>query len=83
MPAKKKNQPHPTQTAGAYMVTGLLMWIAGYLLALLALDSGNLVQWVGVLIAFVWGTVRIIEGLIKLAKELVTTKNGKKTRRTK
>jgi uncharacterized membrane protein len=75
MPAKKttkqtkKASVHPAQTAGGYVVTGLLMWLVGYLLSLLAVDSGSLLQWLGVLVAFGWGFVRIVEGLYKFIKK--------------
>ncbi len=61
--AKKKAQKlHPAQTPGGYIVTGLIMWLVGYLLSLLAIDSGSSLQWLGVLVAFLWGLVRIVEG---------------------
>lgn len=74
-PATKKSKPtaktavHPVQTPGGYVVTGLLMWLVGYLLSLLAVDSGSLLQWAGVLVAFVWGFIRIVEGLYKFIKK--------------
>lgn len=74
MPApKKKTAPssvHPVQTPLGYVITGLLMWLVGYLLSILAIDSGSLLQWLGVLVAFGWGLVRIIEG----AYQLITKK---------
>lgn len=59
---KQQTKIHPAQTPGGYVVTGLIMWLIGYLLFLLAVDSGSLLQWLGVLVAIVWGSVRIIEG---------------------
>jgi uncharacterized membrane protein len=65
--AKKTAQPklHPVQTPGGYVVTGLIMWLIGYMLAILAIDSGSLLQWLGVLVALVWGFIRIVEGTYK------------------
>jgi len=71
MPNKKKKaaKVHLAQTPTGYLVTGLLMWIVGYLLLILALESGNLIQWLGVLLAFTWGLFRIVEGLYKHIKQ--------------
>lgn len=70
-PAKKAKQKklHPAQTPGGYMVTGLIMWVVGYLLTILAIDSGSLLQWLGVLVAFIWGFVRITEGTYQFIKK--------------
>ena len=45
------------------------MWLVGYLLAMLAIDSGSLLQWLGVLVALVWGFIRIVEGLYQFVKK--------------
>ena len=63
---KFKKQPvHPAQTPSGYIITGLIMWIIGYLLSVLAVDSGSLLQWAGTAIAFIWGSVRVIQGIVK------------------
>jgi uncharacterized membrane protein len=70
--AKKKTankKTHPVQTPGGYIVTGLIMWLVGYLLFILAVDSGSLLQWAGVFVAVIWGLVRIIEGSYQLIKK--------------
>lgn len=69
MATKKKTQVHPAQTPGGYIVTGLIMWLVGYMLAILAIDSGSLLQWLGVIVAFVWGLVRIVEGTYQFIKK--------------
>lgn len=72
MAQSKKTSPkklHPVQTPGGYVATGLIMWLVGYLLALLAIDSGSLLQWLGVLVALVWGFIRIVEGTYKFMKK--------------
>jgi uncharacterized membrane protein len=76
MPAKKKaaKKVHPVQTPGGYIVTGLIMWVVGYMLAILAIDSGSLLQWLGVLIAFGWGLVRIVEGTYQFFMKKPLTK---------
>ena len=69
--SKKTSQKklHPAQTPGGYVITGLIMWLVGYLLAMLAIDSGSLLQWLGVLVALVWGLIRIVEGLYQFVKK--------------
>jgi len=64
----KSARLHPAQTPSGYLMTGLLMWLAGYLLLSLALESGNLLQWLGVFLAFIWGAIRMGEGFFKLSK---------------
>jgi hypothetical protein len=59
-------KPHPAQTPAGYVITGLIMWLVGYLLFILAVDSGSLLEWLGVLIAAGWGFIRVSEGLYKL-----------------
>lgn len=59
---------HPAQTPGGFVVTGLIMWAVAYLLMLLAIDSGSLIQWFGTLVAILWGGVRITEGVYKFFK---------------
>ncbi len=68
MVQKKKNNRkslHPAQTPFGYVITGLIMWLVGYLLSILAVDSGSLLQWAGVMVAAAWGTVRVFQGLIR------------------
>lgn len=69
--SKKKTAKklHPAQTPGGYIVTGLIMWVVGYLLSVLAVDSGSLLQWLGVIVALVWGLVRIVEGTYQFIKK--------------
>lgn len=63
---KLQKQPvHPAQTPGGYVVTGLIMWVIGYMLSVLAVDSGSLLQLAGTAIAFIWGSVRIIQGIVR------------------
>lgn len=65
----KKQSIHPAQTPGGYVVTGLIMWLVAYLLSILAVDSGSLLQWLAVLVALVWGSVRIVEGSYQFIKK--------------
>lgn len=46
-----------------YVVTGLIMWVIGYVLGSLAIDSGSNLQWLGTIVVFVWGLARIIQGI--------------------
>lgn len=52
-----------------YITTGLIMWILGYALGSLAIDSGSNLQWLGTIIAAVWGLARIIQGVRLAAKK--------------
>lgn len=51
-----------------YITTGLIMWVLGYILGSLAIDSGSILQWIGTIIAFAWGLVRIIQGVFMATK---------------
>ncbi len=61
----QKQSVHPAQTPGGYIITGLIMWAIGYLLSILAVDSGSLLQWAGTAMAFIWGSVRVIQGVVR------------------
>lgn len=65
MPKSKKTTAniHPAQTPGGYVVTGIIMWIIGYVLLSLAINSGSMFQWAGFLVALIWGGVRIAQGI--------------------
>ena len=69
MPVTKKTKLHPAQTPAGFLVTGLLMWFVGYLLMTVAVQSGSLLQWLGVFLALSWGLIRVGEGLYKLLKK--------------
>jgi hypothetical protein len=58
------------QTPLAYLITGLAMWLVAYVLLLLATDSGSNLEWLGFFVGFVWGMVRIIQGLQRYLKKL-------------
>ena len=66
---KTTKRVHPAQTPAGYVITGLLMWVVGYLLFILAVDSGSYLQWAGVFTALVWGFVRVIEGSYQYIKQ--------------
>jgi len=59
----KKKTRHPAQTPVGYIVTGVIMWVIGYVLFVLATDSASMLQWAGTLVAFAWGGVRIVQGI--------------------
>ncbi len=50
-------------TPQAYLVTGLVMWLIGYVLFLLATDTASTIQWLGFFVAIVWGAIRIIQSI--------------------
>lgn len=64
----KSAKVHPAMTPLGYLVTGLAMWLMAYLIAILALQSGSLFQWLAALVALIWGLVRILEGIHKAFK---------------
>lgn len=65
--ATKKHASFLNQPAG-YLVSAVVLLAAGYLLFSLAVDSGSLAQWAGVLLALIVGTIRLIQGLVLLVK---------------
>lgn len=73
--AKKKNKTPQhqllefVQTPAGYTVTGLVLWVVGYYLLFVAIDSGSLLMWLATLVAFGWGLRRIIQAaLLKFKK---------------
>lgn len=61
----KKHDNFLQQPIG-YVASALILWIAGYILFSLAVDSGSILQWLGTIVAIVWGTVRFIKGIRRL-----------------
>jgi len=59
----KKRITLTAQTPLGYIITGFIMWIVGYVLFVLATDSGSLIQWLLTIIAWIWGVVRIAQGI--------------------
>lgn len=59
----KKRITLTAQTPLGYIITGFIMWIVGYALFVLATDSGSLIQWLLTIIAWIWGVVRIAQGI--------------------
>lgn len=57
------------RTPQAYLVTGLVMWLIGYVLFLLATDSASTLQWIGFFVAIVWGAIRICQSAIFFFKK--------------
>jgi len=49
-----------------YLVSALVIWGVGFLLLLIAIRSGSLIEWLGVIIALIWGTSRLITAAKKL-----------------
>lgn len=47
-----------------YLLSALVIYGVGYLLFFQALDSGSLLQWLGLLIAIVLGSIRLVQGVI-------------------
>lgn len=64
------------QSPAGYFISTAVLWIAGYILGSFAIDTGSIAQWIGTIIALLWGAGRLIQGMNKL---LVTNKaHGKR-----
>ena len=44
-----------------HLVLSAIIWVIGFNLFLLAVDSGSFLQWGGVIISLVWGLYHLIE----------------------
>lgn len=74
-----KKQPSKNQPAkidfgffrrpAGYFFTTAALWVVGYILASLAIDSGSLLQWGTAVLALGWGLVRLIQGIILSIKK--------------
>lgn len=60
---KKSNYSNNFRTPRAYLATGVIMWIVGYVLFLLATDSASTLQWIGFFVAVIWGAIRIVQSV--------------------
>jgi hypothetical protein len=65
----KRINPDQFRTPQAYLVTGLVMWLIGYILFLLATDSASTLQWLGFFIAVIWGAIRICQSAVLFFKK--------------
>ncbi len=63
------------KTPHSYAATGILMLVVAGVLAALAIQSGSLLQWSLVLIALVWGLMRVVQAI---KKEMNTKRHGHK-----
>ena len=70
--ATKKHARFLNQPVG-YLLSAAVLFAAGYLLFSLAVDSGSIAQWAGVLLALVVGLIRLAQGL-----KLLIQSHGKK-----
>jgi uncharacterized membrane protein len=61
------------QQPAGYFLTAVVLWIVGYILFSLAVDSGSILQWVGTLVAVIWGLGRFLQGVKRLIR-----RNGSK-----
>ena len=66
---KKKSAPQKKgfwQSPAGYFISTAVLWVACYILASLAIDSGSILQWFGTLVALFWGLGRFIQGIIQV-----------------
>lgn len=64
-------------SALGHLVLVAIIWTIGFNLFLLAVDSGSLLQWGGVIISLVWGLYHLVEA-IKLFFKKSWQKRSKK-----
>lgn len=64
-------------TALGHLVLLVIIWVIGFNLFLLAIDSGSLLQWCGVIISLVWGFYHLIEATKLFIKKLWYTAKKK------
>lgn len=64
-------------TALGHLVLLAIIWAIGFNLFLLAIDSGSLLQWCGVIISLVWGIYHLIEAIKLFIKKLWFTAKKK------
>ncbi len=81
---KFKNKPTKEQKAFQFYNSALghlvllaIIWVIGFNLFLLAVDSGSLLQWGGVLVCLFWGLYHLIESLKLFIKKLWHRQNKK------
>ena len=48
-------------SATGHVVLAAIIWIIGFNLFILAVDSGSLLQWGGVVVSVVWGLYHLVE----------------------
>lgn len=62
---KKTTQLNFWQKPAGYFVSTAVLLVAAYVLFSLAVDSGSILQWLGALVALLWGVARFIQGSMK------------------
>lgn len=60
-----------------HLVLLAIIWVIGFNLFLLAVDSGSLLQWGGVLVCLFWGFYHLIESLMLFIKKVWPSQNKK------
>lgn len=60
-------------SALGHLILSVIIWVIGFNLFLLAVDSGSLLQWGGVVISLIWGLYHLVE-----ATKLFVKKSWKK-----
>lgn len=64
-------------SALGHLVLSAIIWVIGFNLFLLAVDSGSLLQWGGVLVCLFWGLYHLIESLELFIKKVWPSQNKK------
>ena len=58
------------QSPSGHIVLAVIIWFIGFNLALLAIDTGSLLQWGGVFVSLFWGLYHLLQGLHMYFKKL-------------
>lgn len=66
-------------TATGHLVLMLIIWVIGYVLFWVAVDTGSILQWTGVVICLSGGTYHLIKAISGLLKKY-GTKQVKKSK---
>lgn len=64
-------------TAWGHVVLAAIIWVIGFNLFLLAVDSGSLLEWGGVIISLFWGLYHLIRATRMFIKKLWHKKSKK------
>lgn len=76
-PPKEQKAFRFYNSALGHLVLVAIIWVIGLNLFLLAVDSGSLLQWGGVIISLIWGLYHLIEATKLFIKKLWKFKSKK------
>lgn len=81
MPKKKLTKEQRAfrfyDSARGHLVLAIIIWFIGFNLGLLAIDTGSLLQWGGVIVSLFWGAHHVVQAT-KLFIDKTWKKQSKK-----